>query len=972
MKPLKLKLQAFGSYGRETIIDFEKVNQNLFLITGDTGAGKTTIFDAIVFALYGEASSSSNKKEGVVLQSQYVEYECEPFVELTFTDNGETYTVRRVPRHLKTITRGASKGKQREITGSVSLIMPEGTEYPSKETDRKLQEITGLTKGQFMQVAMIAQGEFMDLLRAKSDDKKVIFRKLFNTEMYQKIVEELGRRKKAKEKDIAIIKTECRTEAARVRILPEYEHAQNIQAQKELLMDGQTAEISEFLEELKVLCSWLKTKTQQAEKDYQEAGEIRDKRKEILTKTESSAVSFRDAEKNFQSLKADLELIEKELPGLRTAAEEASAKEKESRKLLDQQLEIFSSIQAKVQKALEIFGRLKELQKAVNSGKKVRENTEAKRKKAEEQLQVFEEQEKVWRQRREELSDTESGIQKWKTEAGNAKAAGEQAGELQEQKNQLEELTKQGTEAKKAYINAQEKYQKERERYEHLRREFLNAQAGILAKDLKPGVPCPVCGSLEHPHPNINSRDGGHVDISQEFLEKLSASVDKLSENQQKAAEKARSVQTEFSVKAETWKKTFHKLCLFVSETYPEAAKCQNLDEIKIPLKKWEKNLLEKREKIQKDYTELKKIQNALKESEDRKELLKTQLESCRAEETEAAKNLAMAETALQNFRESSEYTTETEAKETLQKAKAHREQQKILYKKDADTAFKTKTAREKAEALMERYKKELPEKEQLWKKRKEEYEVLLDQFSGSDNREEIRERQREAVAKAEQKLKAAEELRDQYRNAYKDDQEVYDSLSAKLENRQKIIDEHTRLNTLYNLTAGNVSGSRMDLETYVQRYYLERVLYAANRRFQEMSAGQFELRMYDLEKAGEGRNRGLDLMVYSTVTGKEREVRTLSGGESFMAALSLALGMADQIQESSAAVNLDMMFIDEGFGSLDEHSRNQAVRVLLEMAEGSRLIGIISHVTELKQEIEDQLLVTKNEEGSHVKWQIS
>ena len=972
MKPLKLKLQAFGSYGRETIIDFEKVNQNLFLITGDTGAGKTTIFDAIVFALYGEASSSSNKKEGVVLQSQYVEYECEPFVELTFTDNGETYTVRRVPRHLKTITRGASKGKQREITGSVSLIMPEGTEYPSKETDRKLQEITGLTKGQFMQVAMIAQGEFMDLLRAKSDDKKVIFRKLFNTEMYQKIVEELGRRKKAKEKDIAIIKTECRTEAARVRILPEYEHAQNIQAQKELLMDGQTAEISEFLEELKVLCSWLKTKTQQAEKDYQEAGEIRDKRKEILTKTESSAVSFRDAEKNFQSLKADLELIEKELPGLRTAAEEASAKEKESRKLLDQQLEIFSSIQAKVQKALEIFGRLKELQKAVNSGKKVRENTEAKRKKAEEQLQVFEEQEKVWRQRREELSDTESRIQKWKTEAGNAKAAGEQAGELQEQKNQLEELTKQGTEAKKAYINAQEKYQKERERYEHLRREFLNAQAGILAKDLKPGVPCPVCGSLEHPHPNINSRDGGHVDISQEFLEKLSASVDKLSENQQKAAEKARSVQTEFSVKAETWKKTFHKLCLFVSETYPEAAKCQNLDEIKIPLKKWEKNLLEKREKIQKDYTELKKIQNALKESEDRKELLKTQLESCRAEETEAAKNLAMAETALQNFRESSEYTTETEAKETLQKAKAHREQQKILYKKDADTAFKTKTAREKAEALMERYKKELPEKEQLWKKRKEEYEVLLDQFSGSDNREEIRERQREAVAKAEQKLKAAEELRDQYRNAYKDDQEVYDSLSAKLENRQKIIDEHTRLNTLYNLTAGNVSGSRMDLETYVQRYYLERVLYAANRRFQEMSAGQFELRMYDLEKAGEGRNRGLDLMVYSTVTGKEREVRTLSGGESFMAALSLALGMADQIQESSAAVNLDMMFIDEGFGSLDEHSRNQAVRVLLEMAEGSRLIGIISHVTELKQEIEDQLLVTKNEEGSHVKWQIS
>ena len=216
------------------------------------------------------------------------------------------------------------------------------------------------------------------------------------------------------------------------------------------------------------------------------------------------------------------------------------------------------------------------------------------------------------------------------------------------------------------------------------------------------------------------------------------------------------------------------------------------------------------------------------------------------------------------------------------------------------------------------------------------------------------------------------EKIYNQLRIDNKDDREIFDTLSSRLEERKSIVEEHARIDALYRMTSGNVSGSRMDLETYVQRYYLERILYAANRRFQEMSAGQFELRMYDLEKAGEGKNRGLDLMVYSTVTGKEREVRTLSGGESFMAALSLALGMADQIQQSSAAINLDMMFIDEGFGSLDEHSRNQAVRVLQEMAEGSRLIGIISHVSELKQEIEDQLLVNKDENGSHVKWQIS
>ena len=192
------------------------------------------------------------------------------------------------------------------------------------------------------------------------------------------------------------------------------------------------------------------------------------------------------------------------------------------------------------------------------------------------------------------------------------------------------------------------------------------------------------------------------------------------------------------------------------------------------------------------------------------------------------------------------------------------------------------------------------------------------------------------------------------------------------MEARQKVAEEHARLDRLYRILSGNVSGSRMDLETYVQRYYLERILQAANRRFRDMSAGQFELRMVEIGKAGEGKNRGLDLMVYSNITGREREVRTLSGGESFMAALALALGMSDQIRENSSSINLDIMFIDEGFGSLDEHSRNQAVKVLLEMAEGSRLIGIISHVTELKQEIEDQLLVSKDESGSHVRWQLS
>ena len=252
MRPVKLTMQAFGSYGNLTKIDFNEPDQNLFLVTGDTGAGKTTIFDAIVFALYGEASSSTNKKDGVVLQSQYVELNVEPFVELVFSEgtgeNRQLYTVRRVPRHLKRLTRGAGKNTgSREVTGSVSLIMPDGTEYPQKEADSKLGEILGLSKGQFMQVAMIAQGEFMELLRAKSDDKKVIFRKLFNTELYQNIVDELMNRKRSLEKDIAQIKTACQTETAHVVISQEYEKWEEMEALKKQIQNGEIVVMDQFL-----------------------------------------------------------------------------------------------------------------------------------------------------------------------------------------------------------------------------------------------------------------------------------------------------------------------------------------------------------------------------------------------------------------------------------------------------------------------------------------------------------------------------------------------------------------------------------------------------------------------------------------------------------------------------------------------------------------------------------------------------
>ena len=1061
MKPLLLKMQAFGSYGKETVIDFEKVNQNLFLITGDTGAGKTTIFDAIVFALYGEASSSTNKKDGVVLQSQYVDFAQEPFVELAFAEGqGEArqvYTVRRVPRHLKTITRGAAKGKQREVTGSVSLIMPDGTEYPSKETDRKLQEITGLTKSQFMQVAMIAQGEFMELLRAKSDDKKVIFRKLFNTEMYQEIVAELGNRKRAKEKEIAVLKTQCQSEVSRIRI-PEIYGSETLKQLKKQLEEGEMTRLTDFLKELETLCRWLENHTGEAEKKYRESGKKRDEKREAYTRAEEllkwfmqmedaeqklqkyvseeakikeiqgligrirdaweireNSVRLSDSEKSLADLEAALMSQEKRLPMLQKAQKEAETDEKYAKQMCDQELQNYSRISERVQKASGVFEQIKTLQIQAETDRKSYAEATGKTQKTQKQQETLAQKETQWKIQSEELAEVDKKLAVAEGKKGEADAVSQDLEDVRTQGEQAEQCRKNAVKARENYAKITENYNDANTEYENLRQCFLNAQAGFLAEELEPGKPCPVCGSTEHPHPHKRSVE--YVYISEEKLQNMQANVDKLRKKQEKAAGNAAAAKAEYETRKTTYIGSVRKLQERLQKSISSITEQSSVTEMAHVLENWKQQLEKELTKLKKDVKLLAKIREALRNIEEQKRQLQETYNQCAAEEKEAAEKLVGSKATLKNLKNSVEFPTEEEAKVALHQAEKAMRQAEKTYQKASTEAKEAANSQKQAETLIDRYQQEIPVQKQCVEERKtsyieimqtkrmteKEWKEIAETYSretaekfqktvNTYNEEKAAQQARRDFAKnavgeaerpvleeirkerelAETEYMAAEKVYNQLRMDMKDDEEIFAALSSRLEERKTIVEEHARIDTLYRMTSGNVSGARMDLETYVQRYYLERILYAANRRFQEMSAGQFELRMYDLEKAGEGKNRGLDLMVYSTVTGKEREVRTLSGGESFMAALSLALGMADQIQESSAAVNLDMMFIDEGFGSLDEHSRDQAVKVLQEMAEGSRLIGIISHVTELKQEIEDQLIVSKDENGSCVRWQIS
>lgn len=1071
MRPLKLKMQTFGSYGRETVIDFTKPEQNLFLITGDTGAGKTTIFDAIVFALYGEASSTSNKKEGVVLQSQYAELNIEPYVEMEFMEGEERYTVRRVPRHLKTVTRGAAKGKgTREITGSVTLFMPDGTEYPSKETNAKLQEITGLTKSQFMQVAMIAQGEFMELLRAKSDDKKKIFRKLFNTEMYEQIVNELGNRKRNMEREIAVIRTRCQSETARIKFFGDKAEEKNpgddeislcekrLEELKKRVSDGEIVVMPELTEVLERYLVILDNQLKKAQKLYEDAAEIREKKRDIyieaqqlqslfiqrkqteeeleeyrkqsfeMENKEKLAGSVSDAweiktfydfwkagQEDAERVRTAFETQTERLPGLMEEEEGMIQEEQKKQKELETVQEEYTRTLEKAEKAIQLFGQIKETKKKMDMGKELLEKARIKEEADKKAFEVLENREKALRDRSEQLADAgeklavcQSQMKEINGMTADLKALSSIYKEQKTYEKKIEEL-------KEKYKEARASYEKKHGEYEKKRQNFLDAQAGFLASELMEGMPCPVCGSIEHPRPCVMKKE--HSEFTREGMDLLEKETEKLRAEQENLSAEVKSNTDLRDVKKQDFDESFNRLKNRMRENIPALPEEFSPGQGQELIRQWMKEVQENGIKYQRDWEELQSVQKQMKDLEEEKPAVRKQMEISAEQVREARIAYESAKAEFQSYSFSSDFESEEAAK----KAEAEAARKKERFTEDYNTARaareKAGTERSNTETLIKKYRAELPTAEAEEEKRKKNYESMAEGKEMAESqwksltdiyekqmteqlRKEVqvfREGKKAAEGKAqsltaaignrkppvmadiqketedaEHRLKSAESLRDQIRSVYKDNKEADHILSPMLQERQKLVEEHGRIDHLYRLVSGNVSGSRMDLETYVQRYYLEKILYAANRRFRDMSAGQFELRMYNLEKAGEGKNRGLDLMVYSAVTGKEREVRTLSGGESFMAALALALGMADQIQESSAAINLDMMFIDEGFGSLDEHSRNQAVKVLLEMAEGSKLIGIISHVTELKQEIEDQLIVIKDESGSHVKWQIS
>ena len=928
MKPLKLTMSAFGSYAGKNVIDFTGQQQGIFLITGDTGAGKTTIFDAITYALYNQ--TSGGERNGNMMRSQYARPETETYVELEFLYRGQTYRVRRNPDYKITKTLKNGKIREQKVPHSVELTLPDGTVFPEKKnaTDAKIIEILGLTADQFSQIVMIAQGDFLKLLYTKSDERKMIFSKLFRTDIYWKIQENL--RRKSMEMDERIQENDRAFEQEKSRIIP--------------LPESEELPLDELVERLRE-----RLKDALKEQNLRRAN-VEELNKKI-TKYEEINKLFRSLEKIRQTGK-ELEARQAESKERRQQIENARKADKvlvAEQQNLRQQQEVEQSAQAiaKMTETLandqEMFETLKTQQQEAEAKQK-REAADIQKKMLALE-QSFPSYEALQNARSEEQQAKKvwEDLGKISEESFHKKKAGIAA--LKEQQKRQEQVVEQ---TKKNWEQTSLSASESAKHYEHMYEAFLKEQAGILAENLSAGCPCPVCGSTVHPDPAKLS-DHAVTELEVEQAKKTRA-----------AAEEKRDL-AYAAFEAEKTEK--QKLAQAVEKEEADFVLAQTIAK-------------QQRKEAEQNYVSLQKIAEQIREK-----LVYPSLAEAKKQYAAMQKALAAAEQEIERKRQkvselaeamntlNGQKLAEEENQKTAKKlaAKTEKEYAKLLEKSGfvSEETYHLAILPERSRSKLEREEKEY---ESQCLRQQSEQKLLEKQVSGKTYTDTTE--LNEQLKAEKQALKEAEKTYMELHTAYENDRSVLQNCAVYLEKGKKLESEDQVIKSLSKTANGRLSGSaKIDFETYIQRQYFKQIIHEANKRLLTMSNHQFILKLKEEANTGRKTNEGLDLSVYSLVTDSERDVKTLSGGESFLAALAMALGLSDIVERSAGAIHPDMMFIDEGFGSLDAQSRQQAIEVLGELAGDSRMVGIISHVTELKEQIDRKLVVSRTDKGSRAVW---
>lgn len=915
MKPLHLTMSAFGPYANTVEVPFERFGEGgLYLVTGDTGAGKTTIFDAITFALYGE--SSGKIRDGSMLRSDYARATQKTQVCLTFFYKGEIYKVERTPQYERAKARGGT-GTTKE-SATATLIYPDGKVLTGvKQVTTAITELIGIDSKQFAQIVMIAQGDFLELLLADTVKRSAIFRKIFNTERIQLFQQNIKQQALEQKRNL---------EAHKKSVMQYVSQIVCKNKEIEKLKDNVT------IYTLKPLINELEKSILADEIEYNKSQINIDVVRKTLEQLSSKLDKAKECEKikkDYETAKQNLDLLKLKLETLEQNLKNAQQNQPECDKLkteiakLENEMPIYTALEnaeIQVKKASAKQNQLKIEQDKLELEQKTLKNRLL-------ELDTLIKQSENSAVQLEQLKNIKSNLDLYKNALDAVKKQREKA--LDTYKNYKS--------SQKEFDRLYKEYETEHAYFLECEKQFYAEQAGLLAKDLTENKPCPVCGSLSHPNPAKLSSSA----ITQEQLQKAKKADDKAHEHMTLKSIDTAQLGSVAKLEQEQMEKQAYELFgehILLSEIRIRLINAQN---------DYQNKALDCNQKIkecEKQLEDIKHYKNeqdlktkALDINEKNKEKCKNEFITCTAE-------LSSANAQFETLKKQTRYQTQAFAKQALLTA----QNRLNMFEKQLETAqTELNIANEekiKYTTLIQTLSEQL---EKMPKRNIEDLQIKYNTLENEQN-----------------------ELNEQHKSRYNrisNNKSIYNSIKDGIVTLEKQDKYCTMIKRISDTANGEISGKKLTFENYILAFYFEKVVAAANERFYRMTSGQYKLvrRKDGINGRAQG---GLELDVMDFYTGKVRNVRTLSGGESFKASLSLALGLSDVIQLGAGGVEIDAMFIDEGFGSLDAESLDSAMRILETLAGDNRQIGIISHVSELRNRIEHKILVTRKRQGSDLK----
>ncbi|MCI7759873.1 MAG: SMC family ATPase [[Eubacterium] saphenum] len=913
MRPIKLTLSAFGPYAQKTVLELDKLGtRGLYLITGDTGAGKTTIFDAITYALYGEASGEN--REPSMFRSKYADIDKPTEVELVFSYSDKIYTVRRNPEYERQKSRGEGTKTQK---AEAELHLPDGSVITKqREVNEKIREIMGIDRKQFLQIAMIAQGDFLNLLLAPTEERIKIFRQIFKTDFYQDLQENLKNEAKKLSDRRLELERGIRQYVDGIAADENGELCEEIlKAKSGLLTVSDTIELLEKLnasdnscrEELNGrICEF----ENQLEAVNENIGKIEhlEKAKELLeiTKRELS-----DEEKRFESLKNACEIAKSKAPEIdRISAEKAKAENELSR---------YDAVERLATEIERSKKTLCEKQNRLCENERLHKNNEESLAKIKDELKT--------------LSD--AGEQKQRL-IGEKDKAEDRKTRLKELADLLEERSRRQNRLEKMreeYLKSSARSRSLTEIYEAQNKAFLDEQAGIIAENLEAGKACPVCGSLEHPCPAKKSENAPtEAQLKRAKLDAESAQKDAQSKSEACASEKSA-----IDALHQNLKKQIKSLWENVSLDNAAVAIDSETERLKDELFRLNSAIAKENERIARKTS----LEKELPEKERTQSELKSSIEAVNIDISGLRSAIETKTAQLENDRKTLSFDSRKSAEEHVAEL--------------GKSIARMKNELEKAQADFNASDRKIAE----YKAKIKGLEPQISEVNELDKTAETEKRERISEEK-----KIAENRLNKINARLSVNENALHGILSKSGNLDALEKRCSWVEALSDTANGTVKGKeKIKLETYIQMTYFERIIARANTRLMVMTGGQYELKRC-VEVENKRSQSGLELGVIDHYNGSERSVKSLSGGESFKASLALALGLSDEIQSSAGGVRLDTMFVDEGFGTLSDISLDQVMEALSGLVDGNRLVGIISHVDYLKQRIDKQIVITKAKSG--------